>query len=1076
MSYAGEKITEQFSQGCLRNMDLVQELFLALDNVGTIILINSFGSELLGYQEQDLIGENWFDTCLPSEEVNNVRRKLEQIILDDSSTVEPNENTVLKKDGSTIIIHFHNRTIKDTQGEVIGILASGSDVSRQRENERLLQESHEYYKTLFDHSGTANIIIEEDMTISQVNSSFEELSKYSAAEIEGIMPWTDFVDPQDQKRMKTYHQARRDPDKSAPNHYGFKFKDKDNFIHNTLIQIKLVPETKKSIASLTDITKLHQTEQKLVQTEGRYRQLFTHMPTGFALYEIMYDSQQRPVDYRFLEVNPAYEELTGMQVQQVIGKTVKEVIHGTEPEWIDTYKKIVAERGPEEFEKYSQALNKWFRVRAFAVGGNQIATLITDITENKRTEQQLRDSASVQTLLAEVSREAVWADDIDAFQQTTLEKIGSSFNASRAYLFAFDKTVNTLNNAYEWCADGILPQKDNLQNIPADEFHWWMQTLLQNHAICYSDIQEIPDPGTREILQAQDILSILVVPLFIQEQLYGFLGIDKCSVPRNWSEEDQKILFSLAQIISRAIEKRQLQDEVAQNEEYLRKTIHSIGDGMIITDIYGIVKLTNPEAEILTGFSQAEAVGQPIAGILHLVDEVSGEPRENPVDRVLETGLHAEMERRTQLIAKSGKRYSISVSAAPIQESGSSLAGVVLVFRDITEEIKTEEMMQHVAKLESLGNLAGGLAHDFNNLLGGIFGYTQLAQASLEKGEDCSPYLQEIFSVFDEAKGLTQQLLTFTKEGHLDLKPHSLGPVIKEAASFYLSGSNIHCTYEFPDDLSLAEIDIGQFKQVIQNLIINTQQAMPNGGTITISAENTLIEPFQLAPLKEGAYVHIRIADEGVGIPKSILNNIFEPFFTTKQQGSGLGLASCYSILRNHKGLITVDSEVNSGTTFHLYLPSSSDTAVPAEAHTSAANHKGMGRVLVMDDEPYMRDVLTKMLESMGYTVTAVSDGKAVLELYPQFSDAVKQTPEFAAAFFDLTIPGGMGGRETLEKLQEASWEAIPYIFACSGYSQEDIIAHPNKHGFTDGIQKPFKIEGLKEFLNKHLNNKGEGG
>lgn len=215
--------------------------------------------------------------------------------------------------------------------------------------------------------------------------------------------------------------------------------------------------------------------------------------------------------------------------------------------------------------------------------------------------------------------------------------------------------------------------------------------------------------------------------------------------------------------------------------------------------------------------------------------------------------------------------------------------------------------------------------------------------------------------------------------------------------------------------------------------------------------------------------MHIKIADEGGGIPAKILNNIFDPFFTTKQQGSDLGLATCYSILRNHHGLITVDSVMNSGTTFHLYLPASSDTAVPAEAATSAAHHHGTGSVLVMDDEPYMRDVLTKMLESMGYSVTAVSDGNAVLELYPQFSDAVKQAPEFAAAFFDLTVPGGMGGRETLEQLQEASWNAIPYIFACSGYSQGDSMRNPNKYGFTDSIQKPFRKEELEAFLNKHL-------
>lgn len=393
-----KEITEQFSQARLISMEIAQELFLILDKDGMIIFINSFGSELLGYKKQELIGKNWFDKCLPSSIKTSVKDIFEQVMSDDSSIIKPFENEVLKKDGSTIIIHFHNSTVENNQGEIIGILSSGSNVSRQRENEQLAHESQEYYKALFNHSGTANVIIEEDMTISQVNTTFEELSGYSASEIEGIMPWTVFVIPQDRKRMEKYHQARRDPNKSAPNQYEFRFRDRSNSIHNILIQVKAIPKTRKSIASLMDMTKLHQTEQELVETEGRYEQLFTHMPTGFALQEMIYDHQKQPVDYRFLSVNPAFEDITGIQAKHIIGKTVKEVLKEVEPEWLDMYEKIVASRDLKEFEKFSQPLNKWFRVRAFAVGQNQFATLITDVTDRKQKEQQLIDRAYLDNL------------------------------------------------------------------------------------------------------------------------------------------------------------------------------------------------------------------------------------------------------------------------------------------------------------------------------------------------------------------------------------------------------------------------------------------------------------------------------------------------------------------------------------------------------------------------------------------------------------------------------------------------------------------------------------------------------
>ncbi|MCF7946781.1 MAG: PAS domain S-box protein [Spirochaetia bacterium] len=791
---------------------------------------------------------------------------------------------------------------------------------------------------------------------------------------------------------------------------------------------------------------LQASEQQLKHSEQKFRSLFEQASVGVAIIDTPTGKYQ--------SVNKKQCDIVGYTEDEILKLDFKEITH---PDDIDEDLANMQRLKNGEIDEFIME-KRYFHKDSSIVWVNLTVSrlwlpeeepllhvaLCEDITERKRTEEKLK----------------TFNQQLDANNQQ-LHATEQQLRAANKQLTASEEKFRSyIQNA----PDGIFITNENGKyievNTAACEITGYPKSELLNLTIAELIHEEYTE-------KALNHFQSVAKEGFASGE-FGF--VTKSGEKRFWNVDAVKLsetrFLGFAKDIT---ERKQANEALIESKEKLRVTLESIGDGVITTDTQGKITFINSISEKLTGWNRQEATGQPISEIFHLVDEASGEPCENPVDHVLKTGMHTEMKKYTQLIAKSGKRYLIRDSADPIQGLESSLVGVVLVFRDITEEIKTEKMMQQVAKLESLGTLAGGLAHDFNNLLGGIFGYVQLAESSFQNGEDCRPYLQEFFSVFEEAKGLTQQLLTLTKGGHLELKPHALSPVIREAASFYLSGSNIDCTYDFPDDLSQATIDINQFKQVVQNLIQNAQQAMPNGGMITISAENTYLKPSQLPPLEEGEFVHIKVADEGVGIPAKILKNIFDPFFTTKQKGSGLGLASCYSILRNHKGLITVDSEVNSGTTFHLYLPSSSDTAVPAEVATSAVHHHGTGRVLVMDDEPYMRDVLTKMLESMGYSVTAVSDGKAVLELYPQFSDAAEQLPEFSAAFFDLTVPGGMGGRETLEKLSEASCKTIPFVFACSGYSQDDIIAHPNKYGFTDSIQKPFRKEELEPFLNKHL-------
>jgi PAS domain S-box-containing protein len=407
--------------------------------------------------------------------------------------------------------------------------------------------------------------------------------------------------------------------------------------------------------------------------------------------------------------------------------------------------------------------------------------------------------------------------------------------------------------------------------------------------------------------------------------------------------------------------------QLVEEKENLAVTLRSIGDAVITTDIQGNVVLMNAVAERLTGSTQSEAAGQPLSACFRIIHQHTRAPCANPVDKVLASNRMVELENHTVLVAKDGREYAIADSGAPIRAGDGSVCGVVLVFRDMTEKYRMVEMAQRADRLESLGVLAGGIAHDFNNLLGGIFGYLELAQL-----EATEPAVRQDLAAaavtIERARGLTRQLLTFAKGGAPVKRGGTLLPVIKENARFALSGTNVSCQLDLPDDLWNCIFDPAQVSQVIDNLVINAVQAMPTGGSIEIVARNVSLAEGDIPTLAAGPFVKICIRDTGSGIPPALLQRIFDPFFTTKQTGNGLGLATAYSIVRRHDGTILVDSQPQGGTTFTLYFPAAPALAV-APATREAPSQLGRGSILVMDDERALLDVTSKFLSSLGYKV-----------------------------------------------------------------------------------------------------------
>ena len=511
----------------------------------------------------------------------------------------------------------------------------------------------------------------------------------------------------------------------------------------------------------------------------------------------------------------------------------------------------------------------------------------------------------------------------------------------------------------------------------------------------------------------------------------------------------------------------------SQSEEYrlFDTLISRATDAFVFIAPDGSICSCSSAFSQLAGQKKEEIIGQNWMDVIQLYDSLGGPQLEELGTSNSPTDLVGWNEPKELYLKLKGKQsLSVEVTIGQISSGADSLREWIMILKDKSMQRQLESQMLRMASLESLSLLTGGIAHDFNNLLTVVLGNISMARLGLEESSKYKEQLLLAEKAAMQAKALTDQLLSLAKGDFSAADVVILDEIVEEGAQFILRGTNVSYSVEKDEKLWPAHVNKGQMAQVVNNLVINARQAMPQGGVLRVCLENKTLESEAVEGLKVGDYVYIKFSDNGMGICSEDIEHIFDPYYTTKKDGSGLGLASSMSIIKKYGGIISAESELGKGTTFKIYLPRSElDKPVQSlDPITNDTIRNGSGRILIMDDMEAMMLVAGEILEALGYTTVLTSNGEDAIKSYKR---AKESGEPFDAVVFDLTVPGGMGGEEACKLLRAYDSELL--AIATSGYTNSDVMTDYEGAGFNAVIPKPYRIKEMSQVLHRLLNDSG---
>ncbi|MHC4873995.1 MAG: hybrid sensor histidine kinase/response regulator [Planctomycetota bacterium] len=562
------------------------------------------------------------------------------------------------------------------------------------------------------------------------------------------------------------------------------------------------------------------------------------------------------------------------------------------------------------------------------------------------------------------------------------------------------------------------------------------------------------------------IYTYFIVLIFIFLLSFVLILLLRVISSRNLLEK--RVLERTEDLTHEINERTNIEKSLRREEENLRTTLRSIKDGVIATDTEGFITRMNPVAEKLTGWSFDESKGKLLSEVLNLINANTRRPIGNLTDKVRITAEFTGLPNQTLLVNRSKKELRILLTGSSITSDTDEVIGIVFVLRDMNEEYTLQEKLRHARKMESIGQLAGGVAHDFNNTLGGIMGLVELSKRLIDRGENPDKHLNTILNTAERAASLTDKLLSFAKKQPLTYSTINLLNPLNDAIS--LLGNTIdrriRILKEFSNEKIYIKGDSSQLQNTFMNLLINASYSMPEGGEIFVGTRTIeLTKQFCDAStyeIKPGHHIDVEIRDTGCGIPKENINMIFEPFYTTREtgEGTGLGLSAVLGTVQQHNGMIQVYSEVGSGTSIHILLPLARDKELKKET-TPSASLSGTGKtILIVDDEEVIRISTCAILEDMGFNIISAENGKQALDIFKQNSKSID------LVILDMIMPE-MNGKECFTKMKKISPEVK--VILSSGYSRDTEVQSMVSEGLKGFIRKPFRTESLCETIKDAL-------
>lgn len=878
------------------------------------------------------------------------------------------------------------------------------------QSEKMVQKSEARYSAIFEATGTATLLVEDDTTITMANKTCLLVTGYNPEELIGTS-CTRYIEPESLEIMLKYHAARRGDSAKAPECYETKLINKAGEVRDAMLDIRAVPGTRQSVVTLIDITNLKRAEEAARRAEHHYRALFEQAPM---MYVITSNAGRGPV---ITECNELFLSTLGYSWTDIAGRSLADLYT------VDS-RRALLQGG------YQRALNGRFVAeerQLVAHDGRIVETLLQALPETDA------EGTVVGTL-------AMFVDITELrLAQDALQSSEARYRA----LFNNEHTVMLI----------IDPESGAIvdSNPAASSFYGWSREELTRKKIF--DINTLsPEKISERMAHAQ---SLVHNEFEFQHRLAdgSVRDVEVYSGPVLIGAK--KFLFSVIRDVS--LRKR----AEAQNKRLLQ-AIQQVGEIVVVTDRDGTIQHVNPAFEKTTGYSGDEVTGRN-PSILK-----SGK-QDDSFYREMWGAISSGKTWRGRMVnkRKDGTLYTEDATISPVLDESGDIVSYVAVKRDITEALRLHEenyrlemQLQNAQKMEAVGRLAGGVAHDFNNMLNVILGYGEILLGRLHREDPLREDVVQIVKAGERSAALTRQLLAFSRRQPLQPEVFDVNILLSDVEKMLcrLIGEDIGMKLLLAADELCVLADPGQIEQVIVNLAVNARDAMPNGGILTIETAGVELDELYAQKhtgVEAGEYVIVVVTDTGCGIDKETVSRIFEPFFTTKErgQGTGLGLATAFGIVKQSGGNISVYSEPGQGTMFKIYLPRTHVAPEPkAAGHAETAHHGSGRRILLVEDEDSLRGLFEAILSNLGHSATSAANGGEALLLVEE------KGLKFDLLITDVVMPG-MNGTVLVERLRK-SQPNLRVIFM-SGYTEDAIMHRGVLVPGTPFMQKPFSVADL---------------